>query len=135
MIVGKVAQIIDESLIVLNVGEAAGVTPGMQFVVFEEGDEVKDPESGASLGRVELVKGLIVVTHVQEHMSQATGAPEKSTSTDSVLSEKMVRENIDFAALQRARQMNVARDQMYGRKSTGPINVGDGVRQLAAPES
>ena len=135
MIVGKVVQIIDESLIVLNVGEVSGAKTGMRFVVFEEGDEVKDPDSGNSLGHVELVKGIVVVTHVQEHMCQATGAAEQNAATGTVLSEKMVRENIDFGALQRARKMNVAREKMYGRKSTGPINVGDGVRQLTTDES
>ncbi len=133
MIVGKVAQIVDENLIVLNVGVQHGVLPGMRMVVFEEGDEVHDPATQKSLGRVELVKGVVEVIHVQEHMSQATGAQDAGEKTGTVLSEKMVKENINFGVISRARRMNVMREEMVGRRSSGPIRVGDGVRELPRP--
>ena len=133
MIVGKVAQIVDENLIVLNVGVQHGVLPGMRMVVFEEGDEVHDPATQKSLGRVELVKGVVEVIHVQEHMSQATGAQDAGEKTGTVLSEKMVKENINFGVISRARRMNVMREEMVGRRSSGPIRVGDAVRELPRP--
>lgn len=131
MIVGKVAQILDDSLIVLNVGARDGVKVGMRMVVFEEGEEVRDPETQKSLGRVELVKGMIEVVHVQEAMSQATGAQETPQPGGTVLSEKMVKENIYFGLVSKAHRMNVMREEMVGRKSSGPIRVGDGVREVS----
>lgn len=130
MIVGKIAQIVDEGLVVLTVGAEHGVVPGMKMVVFEEGEEVRDPETGDSLGRVELVKGLLQVVHVQDRISQATGVPEGGEASSTVLSEKMVKENINFALQSKSRRMNVLREQMTGRRSAGPIRVGDGVREL-----
>jgi hypothetical protein len=134
MIVGKVAQIIDESLIVLNVGSNNGVSVGMRFSVFEEGEKVLDPSTGVALENVEHVKGTIEIVHVQEKIAQATGKSDEYTGSKT-LSEKMVQENINFGVGKQLNKMNVVRDQMAGRRSGGPIKVGDGIRQLIESEA
>ena len=53
----------------MNVGSADGVYLGQRVLVFGTGDEIQDPDSGASLGVLELVKGRGAVIHVQENLS------------------------------------------------------------------
>ena len=67
---GKIAKIIDESTVILNVGAKDGVTSGMRFVIYEEGEEVQDPDTGDSLGAWEVVKGEVAAKHVQERINQ-----------------------------------------------------------------
>ena len=71
MITGKVAGILSDEKVVLNVGSEDGVKKGMEFVIFIESDHIIDPETGDDLGAIEMVKGRVKVYHVQDKMSQA----------------------------------------------------------------
>lgn len=64
----RVAKVLTEYHVVLNAGWEDEVSPGMQFVVFSVGEEIKDPDTGASLGLLEYVKGTVEVEHVQPRM-------------------------------------------------------------------
>ena len=55
--------------IVINRGATDGVKRGDRYLVFGEGPDIIDPDTGKSLGRVELVRGRGEVVHVQEHMA------------------------------------------------------------------
>lgn len=70
----KVASVESEFRVVLNAGEVDGVRAGMTFVIFELGDDIIDPDTGESLGKLERVKGKIEITHVQEKMSVGTSS-------------------------------------------------------------
>ena len=74
MITGKVIRILDEYSLIINVGAKHGVKKGMKFIVYEEGDEIIDPETNKSLGKLEFVKGTIEVVNVQENFSLAMSA-------------------------------------------------------------
>ena len=67
----KVAQILSPTAIVLGGGSREGVEIGMEFVIYELGDPVLDPETRELLGRLEIIKGRVQVTHVQERLSTA----------------------------------------------------------------
>ena len=70
---GKVARILDERKIALNLGYANGVSVGMYFdVINPNGQDIEDPDTGNSLGSIELPKVRVRVTHVQEKLSVAT---------------------------------------------------------------
>ena len=71
MITGKVARILSDEEIILNVGSDDGVKEDMEFVIFSESDHVYDPETGADLGAIETVKGRVKVYHVMDKMSRA----------------------------------------------------------------
>ena len=47
---GKVAAVIDDTTLVLNVGREQGVQEGMAFAIFALHGEIEDPDSGESLG-------------------------------------------------------------------------------------
>ena len=77
-----VAKVIDQYQVVINRGLVHGVKPNQRFLVYRlDSEELKDPESGQPLGRVEIVRGTGVASHVQEGLttikSDAQAAPER----------------------------------------------------------
>lgn len=70
----RVAKVIDEYRVVINRGADDGVRPGRKYVLFSIGEEVSDPDSGVSLGRLEILKGLGEVIHVQSKMATLRSA-------------------------------------------------------------
>ena len=72
MIHTKVAKIISPTQVVLAAGSEHGVKEGMQFIIYELSDEILDPETKESLGRLELVKGRVKASHVQATLTFAT---------------------------------------------------------------
>lgn len=66
---GKVIKIISLFSVIIDVGTNEGVKRGMKFIIYEEGDVIKDPTSNNSLGRLELVKATVEVEHVQPNLS------------------------------------------------------------------
>lgn len=127
---GKIAQILDPTQVVLNVGSQQGVVPGMEFVIFEEGQEVVDPSSGESLGRLELVKGRVVAVHVQDRMTLAATPPrEKPAEAPSVLSARLAEVSREDAR-ERREELYVQRSQLAGAPARKPVQVGDNVRSV-----
>lgn len=79
MIETKVANILSPTKVVLAAGTEQGVRVGMTFVIYELGEEVKDPENGASLGRLELHKAEVKVNQVQPKVSVAATIAKEVT--------------------------------------------------------
>jgi hypothetical protein len=136
---GKVAAIIDDTTLVLNVGADQGVEEGMAFVVYAEHDEVRDPDTGEALGRWEAVKARVVVTHVQPRLSTVRApaeAPEPAPDGTRTLSAAMVEHSMGRygAGSSPWQRLAVRAADVSGRPQTQPIAVGDGVRSvLTAP--
>lgn len=65
----RVAKIQNETTVVINRGADDGVKPGTRFLIYAVGEEVLDPETGESLGRLEIVKGTGRATHVQPKLA------------------------------------------------------------------
>jgi hypothetical protein len=66
----SVVKVIDEYTVVINRGKEHGVDKGDQFLVYYiEPDEILDPETGESLGNLEVVRGTGSIVHVQPKMS------------------------------------------------------------------
>jgi hypothetical protein len=64
-----VAKIISYEKIVINKGTSDGIDDNMEFLVYNDGSEVKDPGTGNSLGVLENPKGFFKVFHIQEKMT------------------------------------------------------------------
>ena len=132
-ITGKVAAIIDDTTLVLSVGSENGVREGQLFAIVTSHDEVQDPDTGASLGRWESVKGRVVVTHVQEAMATARSPlREDSTHSSGTLSAMMVRHSFGlFGEREQDRErLDVRASTVSGRPRSQPIVVGDRVRSI-----
>lgn len=137
MIKGKVASILSRYQLVLNIGAQDGVSADMCFVIYEEGDEITDPDSGEPLGRLELVKGEVRVSHVQESITLVE-SPRKAQQEEeyTVLSERLA--DVDVATGSRSRfdrdhvKLPVSAAQISGSPTIRAIRVGDLVRQAQA---
>lgn len=133
---GKIAKIIDEQHVVINVGRTQGVRDGMKFSVFALGDVVTDPENGAPLERWEIPKGTIIAAHVQEKISVCTSdAPEKKADPSVDPTTQTLSADMIYVSKRREQRgegapgkLNVNRAQMDGMPEIGPISVGDLVR-------
>lgn len=64
-----VASKLDDFQIVINKGNDDGIDTYMRFLVFEEGQEILDPQSRKSLGKLEIPKGFFKVLHIQNQMT------------------------------------------------------------------
>jgi len=65
----KVIFIIDGTRLVINRGSKNGLKVGDRFLVFGYGPDLRDPDTGADLGRLEVVRGRGEVTHVQDDLA------------------------------------------------------------------
>ncbi|HAH08420.1 MAG TPA: hypothetical protein DCM05_18150 [Elusimicrobia bacterium] len=60
---------VESATVYLEFGESQGIRPGQKFTLFSEGEELKHPVTGASLGRVQNLAAEGTVTEVQEKYS------------------------------------------------------------------
>ncbi len=133
---GKIAAILNESLVVISVGAEAGVREGMIFAVLAEGTEVKDPDSGEVLGRWEVPKGHLRATHVQPKIStceafEPTASEEPGDRSTQTLSAAMIAVSMrPHQAEGTTARLNVRQGDIEGMPEIGPVQVGDKVRSL-----
>ena len=135
-ITGKVAAIIDDTTLVLNLGAGDGVREGMAFVIFAAFQEIADPDSGQSLGNWEMEKARVVVEYVQERLCTVRSRLAVDVERPGTLSAMMVQHsfgNFGQGSEQREK-LEVRAADAAGRPQSQPIAVGDGAR-LLAPES
>ena len=72
LITGAVAQILNSRELVLNRGSEHGVTNGMTFeVLAPEAENIRDPETGETLGSVDRPKVAVRIVHVEPRLAVA----------------------------------------------------------------
>ena len=67
--IAQVAKVLEDGSVVVNRGANDGVADGQSYLIFTPGEEVRDPETGEDLGRIEIVKGRGKVIHTQERLA------------------------------------------------------------------
>ncbi len=73
LIRGKVARVLNSREVALNVGLNNGVEVGMCFDILDaKGEDIKDPDTGKSLGCLDRPKVRVRVTKAQEKLSVAS---------------------------------------------------------------
>lgn len=78
---GKVAKILNSREIVINKGSNHGVEEGMYFKVLEpKGEDIKDPDTGETLGSVNRPKVQVKVKEVKEKLSVAMTYKKKKVN-------------------------------------------------------
>ena len=82
---GKVIDVLDDTKIVINKGAKDGVIPGNRFLIYREGRELTDPDTGENLGRLELVCGEGEPSHIQDRMTTLTSAKTKTRTAKTVV--------------------------------------------------
>lgn len=65
----KVIKVINEYTLVINAGSDDGVNERYEFLIYELGDELFDPDTKESLGQLEIIKGTATPTHIQNKIT------------------------------------------------------------------
>lgn len=63
---------LEEGRVYINAGSNQGLTPGLRLVAMSKGEELTDPETGLSLGRVTTEVGYLELAEVTERFSVAS---------------------------------------------------------------
>ena len=70
---GKIARVLNSREVAINKGSDDGIRVGMIFKILStKGSEIQDPDTGETLGSVDLVKTSVKVTAVQERIAVAS---------------------------------------------------------------
>lgn len=73
----KIVKIISDHEFIISAGLKQNVSKGDKFTIFDRhGEKIIDPDSGESLGYLDVNKGLIIVRTVFENMSLASTEPQ-----------------------------------------------------------
>ncbi len=131
MIMGKVARILSDEEVVLNVGSEDGVEEDMEFVIFSESDHIWDLETGEDLGAIEIVKGRVKVYHVQDRMSRArtlTYQVRRPSPYEQLARSATLALGPSFET--RRRKLQVPKDQVLPLTEDLAVKVGDKVRSV-----
>ncbi|WP_264529313.1 hypothetical protein [Flavobacterium sp. N502540] len=80
-----VASKIDDYTIVINKGLKDFINSNMRFLVYQEGNEIIDPSTNNSLGKLEIPKGFFKVLHIQDSMTILVSELKKEKSMFQVL--------------------------------------------------
>ena len=75
---GSVARLLNRHQVALNIGAEHAVEEDMLFdVVDQEGQEIKDPDTGVVLGNLDIVKARVRITAVLDKISVGTTLKER----------------------------------------------------------
>lgn len=127
----KIIAILDNQRVVINAGYEHGVVSGNPFFIYEEGVEITDTETGASLGKLENIKAHMEAFIVQDKMSVLLPIALHKQDSTTVLSASLA-QVYNSAKDQYANrgQLNVRQDQILGVRQPTQIAIGDKVRSV-----
>lgn len=126
-IIASVVRIIDEYTLLIDAGFKKGVSTGMKFVVYTEGENIEGL-NGEALGNIEYPKAEVEVTHVQENLSIA-----KSSEMVSVYNPaQQIAEALESFSYSERKQLPVDDDSIQKLTPVDmKVKVGDKVRQIS----
>jgi len=125
---GKVLKIFDETSLLVDIGYKDGLQRGSRLVVVETGEEIKDPDSGESLGRLEYSKAELVAVDVQEKISILKTHAKEQDKENVPLSTRMIWDSMRDSDTRV--KMKVSHDVLSGIPSVSPVGIGDKVRVI-----
>lgn len=125
-IIASVVRVIDEFSILIDAGYTNGVSVGMTFVIFTEGEEIVGLQ-GEELGKIEYPKAYVRITHVQKRLSTAQ-SPIKVSVYDPA--QKIAVALSKFTYTER-KELPVDKDSIHRLEPIDlKVRVGDKVRQI-----
>lgn len=122
-IVGKVVRVLDEYTIVINRGAKDGVTNSDRYIIYNLGDEIIEPDTNESLGRLELVCGEGKPTHIQENLTTL------ETAKFEVSKSKVIRKNGGWASFVGGTEEEII-DPHEIKIAFKDVNIGSLVKQI-----
>lgn len=126
---GRIAAFLSQSKVVVTIGLEDGVKKGMKFIIYEEGDLITDPRTGDSLEKLELIKGRIEITSVQEKISIGESFKIVAGSfLDSYI--ETLSTFSAFGAISKKVKIKLTDNDISESPQLGPVVVGDLVKQV-----
>ncbi|MFL2089010.1 hypothetical protein ACEN4H_03785 [Leuconostoc mesenteroides] len=129
----KITKIVDETKFIINVGSENGIKEDDRFEILDtSGEEIKDPDTGEILGRLNTSKGTIIAETVYHKMTIARTQLIGGTSA-TILSGFLGTSNpLIQETPGHPEELLVDESQISGGldKSTNPIRIGDEVSKL-----
>lgn len=124
----NVIRVVDSYTVIMNRGSKHGVKKGKQFLVYiTESEEMIDPESGKSLGRLEVVRGTVEAVHVQEQIT--TLKSNRFVSSGRII--RRIRNTGAFSALAiMGADREIIEEPTKEPESLGEVSKGDSVRPI-----
>lgn len=117
-LVGKVAAILDQYRVIINLGSTDGVEKGMKFSIQSEPFDVEDPDSKEVLETLFWRKGTVIVTQVY-----------KKTSLAQTEMKYMMETPFELSSLFRERR-KVLNTKPSIKEFSTEVKVGDRVQQV-----
>ena len=111
--IARVAFVPDNFSVVLNKGLDDGIELNDKFLIFGIGSEIVDPDTGESLGALEVVRGRVRVEHLQAKLCTA-----RSVDMTQIPGRKRILERKTASTIAMAFGNNVARELIETEQSS-----------------
>ena len=136
MIRTTIATVVDPTTVVIAAGADHGVREGMEFVIYDLSETIRDPETDEDLGRLELVKGRVVAEHVQEKTTIARTRAKQEFGRTRVMSIEDYLRAVYTAALSAPirEELKIEGAPPTVAETDRTVRVGDKVRNVYQPE-
>lgn len=79
----SVVKVIDDSTVVINACKT-DIQYNDLFIIYKEDDEIFDPVTAESLGKLQIIKGTAKVLHIQDHMTTIKSNKTKNIQTKTI---------------------------------------------------
>jgi hypothetical protein len=129
---GNIVKILSDKALIINLGTEDDVTLSDIVHIIHTGEEIQNPENeGKSLGRLEYVKAVLRVTHIQETMSTCAPltVPEKESALSSLyrtVSSDMARVAMEKSPYgEQSEPLDIKSGDIDGMPQIPSISVGD----------
>ena len=117
---GKITKIVSQYQVIVNAGYSDGVKKDMKFIIYDKGEEIIDPDTKKSLGKVEIVKARIEPIHIQENFTTMETYEQETTSIRKML--------LSSQHAYRQKPLPLSYEPS-GKSSIRAVQIGDLVRQ------
>ena len=121
----KIAKIISTTELVINAGSKQNINVGDKFQIIDKvgSEPVMDPDTGKSLGTLDIIKGMVEVTAVYPNMSIV-----QSERNINHLLQSSMGVTQSLTSYQVRKDLNVDKSQITGgapQNENVPISIGD----------
>lgn len=132
----KIAAILSETEVIINVGRIDGAENGQEFYIIDtEGRVIKDPDTDVVLGRFEGYKGKLIIKKVEDGFSYCeTPTYYKSLAIESTLASSMsMLNNLNNISGAKQDKLNILKEDILDLNSkytNNPVKVGDSLELI-----